>query len=120
MDQAKVSLARNKALATAVGADDKALVTASYSKACLPEVAPLFKRFVPGPSGEMWVELFDVTPDSQVRFLVFDPRGRAIGAVAFPPHLRVDEAGIDYAIGVRVDGNGREHVVRYRVRRANE
>lgn len=50
------------------------------------------------------------------RWTVFDDRGRLLGAVTLPAFFRPTDIGLDYVIGVAVDDDGVQTVVRYKIR----
>lgn len=109
-DAAALERARARALAAATRASDTLRIEALYGRAHRPRTTPRFSRFVPGPDGEMWVELFAEDQASAARFVVFDRTGRAVATVAMPAGVGLTEAGRDYVVGVRTDADGVEEV----------
>ncbi|HLA91049.1 MAG TPA: hypothetical protein VJL28_11530 [Gemmatimonadaceae bacterium] len=109
--------ARKRAVESARDADDRARFEALYDKSIRPRTAPAFTRFVTGPDGEMWVELFEEDPAAARRFVIFDRAGRAVAGVVVPPAVKLHDVGPDHVLGVHTDDDGIERVVQYRLER---
>ena len=107
---------RATVLNDAMNWNDRARLDASYAVP-LPRFAPRFTRFVPGPNGEMWVELFRESPDAERVYVVYDTAGKARASVTMPRGTTLFEAGQDYLLAVRRDQEGLEHVMQYRLTR---
>jgi hypothetical protein len=116
LDTLAIRRQRMSMLNDAMNWNDRARIDASYSIP-LPGMAPRFTRFLPGPGGEMWVELYAEDRAAARTFLVLDRGGRAIGRVAIPSQVQAFEMGSDYVLGVRRDADGLERVVRHALTR---
>ena len=107
---------RQAAINDAMNWNDRARLDASYT-APLPAFAPRFQRFLPGPGGEMWVELFSERREVPATYLVLDVTGKAKGRLTMPRATTLFEVGTDYVMAVRRDDDGLEHVVQYSLTR---
>jgi hypothetical protein len=107
----KLARAKTAELNAALNADARARVSALCAPNLLPSSTPVFSRFVPGPDGELWVELFDEDQSAAARFIVLNAAGRPIAAVSLPSQFRLDEAGHDHLVGVETDVDQIEHIV---------
>jgi hypothetical protein len=116
LDTAAIRRRRLGALSETTDWNERARIDAVYSMP-FPRMAPRFARFLPGVNGEMWIGLFREDPAAARSFVVVDRRGTAIGRVTMPPRMVPLEIGVGDVMGVQVDGEGLEHVVRYTLRR---
>jgi hypothetical protein len=116
LDTAAIRRRRLGAFSETTDWNERARIDAMYSIP-LPRMAPRFSRFLPGVNGEMWIGLFREDPAAARTFVVVDRRGEAIGRVTMPPHMVPLEIGVGDVMGVQIDGEGLEHVVRYPLRR---
>lgn len=109
-DNAALERARQRALANALNDGERKRIDVLYSPAHRPAAVPRFSRFVAGPDGEMWVELYAEDPAAPARFVIFGRAGRAIGTATLPAGVKLTDAGRDYVVGVRTDADGVEEV----------
>ena len=116
LDTAAIRRISAALLSDAVDWNDRARLDATYSLP-LPRNAPRFTRFVPGANGEMWIGVFREDPSAARSYVVVDRSGTPIGRVNMPRHVVPLEIGVSEVLGVQVDGDGLEHVVRYALRR---
>lgn len=114
-DPARVAAALARALAAGDDDNHRAMIRAQFGEAGRPSRAPAFTRFVPGPNGEMWVELFREDPAAVAEFRVLDRDARVIGAVTVPAGVRVEDVGRDYVLGTIKDEDDVPSVVLYRL-----
>jgi hypothetical protein len=84
----------------------------------LPEFAPRLAALLPGVNGEMWIRAFDEDPSRPARYTVLSRTGSAIGRVDLPSGFTVLNIGVEALLGVQVDIDGLEHIVRYSLRRS--
>lgn len=104
-------------LASATRALDSAKVEAMYDPDLLPATMPVFSAAHAGPDGELWLRLFDLEDTAPPRFVVVDRNGAEIAQATLPPNLEVQQIGIDFVLGVRVDSLGVPSVLEYALRR---
>ena len=116
IDTTLVRRLRSSLLSDAMNWNDRARIDAAYAFP-IPPFAPRFSRLLPGPNGEMWIEIFQENPGAQRRFVVLGPDGKSIGNATIPPTVVPFEIGGDYVLGVRKDEEGLEHIVQYELRR---
>ena len=88
-----------------------------------------FGRFVPSPTGELWVGEFialesfipgrrgTVTPEKPSTWSVLGTDGTWIADVTLPARFSLLDAGRDYVAGIELDADDVETVVVYRLRR---
>jgi hypothetical protein len=76
----------------------------------LPRLQPFYNFLLVDAAGFLWVarDGLDYTPTG--RYEIFDPIGHFAGVLELPPML-VDEVGVDYIVGRRVDALDVERVV---------
>jgi hypothetical protein len=116
LDTMAVKRVRTGLLSDAMDWNDRARIDATYSLP-LPRTAPRFARFLPGVNGEMWIGVFREDPAAPRSYVVVDRGGAAVGRVNLPPHMVPLEIGVGDVLGVQIDDEGLEHVVRYTLRR---
>jgi len=68
-------------------------------------------------AGWIWARIFEWDSRLPVRWLVFDPDGRAHGTVELPSGLRVEQIGEDFVLGTWRDDLRVEYVRRHRLER---
>ena len=112
-----VDTARTEALAAIRDSAARALTQEKYRAPNLPAHLPAWEDLVPGPDGELWVQMPAVRPGEEVRYLVLSSRGIPVGRVVFPSGYRVWDAGKDYVAGVHRDADGVETVKVYSLTR---
>jgi hypothetical protein len=84
-----------------------------------PAQLPMFDRFVPAATQELWVSDFHpqgelTTPAS---WHVFAADGRLLAHVTLPVRFHLFDAGADYVLGVARDDDDVEHVTMLRLQR---
>jgi hypothetical protein len=83
-----------------------------------PDSLPGHQGLLVATTGEIlsrqWSQWGTATP---TRFEAFDPTGRWLGILTFPPKFRLLEVGEDYMLGVRLDEDDVPTVVVYRLER---
>lgn len=117
-DEAALSEARRAELAAVPESDRfgrRARIEVLYSSSTTPPTAPRFTRFVAGPDGEMWIELFVEVPGAERGAVVLDREGRAIGRATIPSGVVLHDVTRDRVIGVRRDSLDVERVVVHRL-----
>ena len=112
-----VDTARTEALAPLRDSAARALTQEQYRGPNLPSHLPAWEDLIPGPDGELWVQMPAVRPREQVRYVVLSSHGIPIGRVVFPGGYRVWDAGTDYVVGVHRDDDGVETVRVYSLAR---
>jgi hypothetical protein len=116
LDTAAIRRVRASLLSDAMNWNDRARVDGFYSLP-FPRNAPRFSRFVPGANGEMWIEVFREDPASARGHVVVDRSGSTLARVVTPPRFTLLEVGASEVMGILVDDDGLEHVVRYALNR---
>lgn len=84
-----------------------------------PERLPSASELMSDTAGNVWVRPF-VTPSAEEEapsFMVFDPEGRRLGRVAFPPRFEPRAITADRVYGVWTDELDVEHVRVYEPRK---
>ena len=112
-----VDSVRTEALASIRDSVARALTREKYRGPNLPSHLPAWEDLVPGPDGEVWVQLPAVRGGEEVRYVVLSNHGVPIARVAMPAGLRIWDAGRDYVVGVQRDGDGIETVRLYSLSR---
>ncbi len=74
-------------------------VRAWYTDLPTPETKPAYDRFLPDPTGALWVAEYAARGEP-ARWDVFDVQGRWMGPVAMPGGFRLLEIGADDVVGV--------------------
>ncbi|HET9424142.1 MAG TPA: hypothetical protein VFO55_02135 [Gemmatimonadaceae bacterium] len=116
VDSTAIRRQRQAGVTDAMNWDDRMRMDAFYSVP-LPRQAPRFSRFLPGPAGEMWIEMYQEEPGATRSYLVVGRSGETLGRVTMPAGAVPHEAGLDYVLAVRRDSEGIEHVVQYSLKR---
>lgn len=106
-----------RALSTATTIDERSRIMAQFASGVRPTWVPAFTQFVPGPTGEMWVVLFQEEAALGEQAVVFDARGSAVATATLPSDVRLLEVGRDYLLGVHTNADGVETVVMHSVRK---
>lgn len=115
-DRNELAKGRDAVLAATKTPYDSGMRAAMYDLAGRPGIAPAFKRVVPGPDGELWIEKFWLDETAPREFAVISRSGKLVTRV-MAPAVRFTEFGRDYAIGVATDRDGVQTVVRFAVTR---
>jgi hypothetical protein len=74
-------------------------VRAWYADLPTPEMKPAYDRFLPDPTGALWVAEYAARGEP-TRWDVFDDQGRWMGPVMVPLGFRLLEIGVDEVVGV--------------------
>ena len=70
-----------------------------YQEMPKPRFLPSYAGLQVDPGGNLWVRQYSSEADPVFVWTVFDPSGRMLGDVQFPPGLVVFEVGRDYVLG---------------------
>ncbi len=116
-DEAGVTEARRQRLEESRNGGANVMIGALYSKGARPPKMPVLGGMVRGLDGAFWVWPFTLADDVAKDYLVVDSNGRPLATVAGPARFRLREVGPDYLLGVRIDADGVESVVQYRLTR---
>lgn len=96
---------------------DSVKIRSLFSTSTRPTLQPLFSRAM-GTSSELWLEYFELDERRPRLFLVLDRQGQPIGDVQVPRRLELNDAGLDFVIGVDHVDNGVERIVELGLRRS--
>jgi hypothetical protein len=88
-----------------------------YDNFPVPSHLPGFRSVLVDSEGWLWAEIYGWDPHEPVRWVLFDPDGRARGAVQTPVGFEVHSVGADRVLGVWRSAFGEEFVHSYRLRR---
>lgn len=88
-----------------------------YSRMPIPDSLPVFDALLVDEIGWLWAKRYEWEPTKSLEWVIFDPSGRAHGALLTPAGFDVQWIGADQVLGVSVDDLGVEYVSRYRLRR---
>lgn len=83
----------------------------------LLESFPAFSGFVVDQVDHVWVRDFNKPGDDRATWVVFDPKGEAIGRVETPSALEIYEIGADYLLGRARDELNVESIQRWSLTR---
>lgn len=81
----------------------------------IPEFYPPLSRILAGRDATTWLELF--TPSGDRTWHVLDPQGNPAGVLTVPRNIEVKVASRDAIWATETDGDGLQHIVRFRVSR---
>ena len=81
---------------------ERASIRAWYAGIPWPDTRPAYGRFLPDPTGALWVADYTARGEPG-RWQVFDDQGRWMGAVQMPPGFRLLEVGLEHVGGVVKD-----------------
>lgn len=70
-----------------------------YAEMPKPRVLPSYGGLEVDPGGNLWVRHYGTVANPVYARTVFDPSGRMLGDIEFPPGLSVYEIGEDYVLG---------------------
>jgi hypothetical protein len=82
-----------------------------------PETLPAHGSLLVGVGGELWVQDYQVDPDSRSRWRAFGPDGGFLAVIDTPPNLSVMSIGLDWVLGVWRDRDDVERVRLYALTR---
>jgi hypothetical protein len=116
-DKALVDAARSREMGSNRSPTGSPFTEAKHSAKYLPERLPYFELLVPGPQGEVWIQVYSGNRLSAAQYVVIDSAGRPRGRVSVPAGNRVREAGLEYVILVHQDQDGVESVRVHRLER---
>jgi len=74
---------------------------------------PAYSNILADDDGNIWVETYHTSYDSERRFLVLAPDGRLLARCVLPGTLDVRQVGADYILGIWRDEDGVEFVREY-------
>ena len=117
--RALVNEGRDEELKGNISPAGKAFTEAKYGK-YLPERLPYFGSLIPGPQGELWIQVYMADRKSAVQYVVLDSAGRARGQVSVPKGCRIREVGLDYVLLVSENDDGVESVRLHRLDRVRD
>jgi len=103
---------RERVLAGAETAQERALMETWFSLSPRPELQPSFDAFASDDAGRLWVREWTPFQDG-TRWWVFEPDGDLLGAVDAPRGMRITSATCTSVLGVERDALGVEYAVRY-------
>jgi hypothetical protein len=78
---------------------ERTSLRAWYTDLPTPETKPAYGRFLPDPTGALWVAEYAARGEP-TRWDVFDDQGRWMGPVTMPSGFRLLEIGADHVVGV--------------------
>lgn len=86
-----------------------------WERFTFPPTVPAYTALLVDRDDNLWVRTFPRSAANLVRWVVFDPAGREIGAIDLPVTLQVFDVGSDEILGIEVAlDDGRQQVVKYR------
>jgi hypothetical protein len=112
-----VDTARDEALTEIKDSAARAFTREKYRGPNLPSHLPAWEDLLPGPDGELWVQLPAVRANEPVCYVVLSAQGAPLARVTMPSGFRVWDAGKDYVVGVHRDADGVESIREYSLSR---
>jgi hypothetical protein len=86
----------------------------------IPEARPAFEALLVDSEGCLWVKEYSGSSPDPVRYRVYSPDGRRLGALQLPGRLLVFDIGQDYLLGKYTDLNDVETVQLFELTRPKE
>ena len=90
---------------------DTTRISAKYAPEIRPKTAPLFSRALAGSNGEIWLQLFQMTPESDQKFIIVNRDGAEVGRASIPARVDVQEIGDTFVLGLRTQASGAIEIV---------
>ena len=114
---------RRRAIGAAHGDVIDSIFVASLDSVPFPDYLPAYGRVMVDAAGDLWVQNAGLpeldSGDASLSWIVFDPTGAWLGAVALAPGFTPQEIGKDYALGFWAPTNaGAMHVRLYPLRKS--
>jgi len=85
-----------------------------------PDSVPAFDALLLDTEGHLWARTYQVDPQGEQTWLIFDAAGRALGSVVTPGGLEVRWIGRDTLLGIRRDEYDVEYVYRHTLEAGGE
>ncbi len=82
---------------------------------------PTFSQLLVDDLGMLWVQEYAAPwqGDEPLRWTVFDQDGHMVGSIESPEHIRIQQVGIDFVLGIGTNDLGVERIVRLPLDRAH-
>ena len=113
----EVTEARDVELANARTPFLSDLINGRYNPKTIPATMPRFSAIHAGDSGEVWLQLFEISPTAAQTFIALSRTGKMIGRLTIPAGLRVQQLGNTFLLALKSDSLGLETVVEYELKR---
>lgn len=116
-NQSEVAEAKAIELETARVQFVKDMIEGRYNPKFLPAKMPMFSAAFAGANGEIWLQLYEISPTKDASFVIVGPNGKSVATATLPSGLRVQQLGQDFVIATKTDSSGLQSVVEYALKR---